>query len=193
MQGCSTGFFLTFVSRKEKTMTMSETGNVQFRRASADDVPGIMEIIDYAREKMLEAGKKQWDASYPTLEHISGDLEAGHGYVLCADGEIAAYGAVVFGEEPAYRHIRGGSWLSIQPYVVLHRLAVSGKYKRNGMATRFMAEVEAMMRMRGVHSFKVDTNYDNEAMLSLLDKLQFRYCGEIEYEKGTRMAYEKLI
>ena len=174
-------------------MTMSETGNVQFRRASADDALGIMEIIDYAREKMLEAGKRQWDASYPTLEHISGDLEAGHGYVLCADGDLAAYGAVVFGEEPAYRHIRGGSWLSIQPYVVLHRLAVSGKYKRKGMATRFMAEVEAMMRMRGVHSFKVDTNYDNEAMLSLLDKLQFRYCGEIEYEKGTRMAYEKLI
>ena len=186
-------FFFIFARLMDKSMTMSETGNVQFRRASADDALGIMEIIDYAREKMLEAGKRQWDASYPTLEHISGDLEAGHGYVLCADGDLAAYGAVVFGEEPAYRHIRGGSWLSIQPYVVLHRLAVSGKYKRNGMATRFMAEVEAMMRMRGVHSFKVDTNYDNEAMLSLLDKLQFRYCGEIEYEKGTRMAYEKLI
>lgn len=172
---------------------MCESKNAEFRKASEQDVTDIMEIIDHAREQMLEAGKKQWDSSYPTLEHIGGDVAAGYGYVLCVDGEVAAYGAVIFGEEPSYRHIRNGTWLSDLPYVVVHRLAVSGKYRRQGLAIRFMSAVEELMKTRGVRSFKVDTNFDNESMLSVLGKLQFRYCGEIEYEGGTRMAYEKLL
>lgn len=56
-----------------------------------------------------------------------------------------------------------------------------------------MAAVEGLMRVHGVRSFKVYTNFDNQSMLSVLDKLRFHYCGEIEYEGWTRMAYEKLI
>lgn len=172
---------------------MYETGNIIFKKAVEEDVPAIMEIIDYARNQMLAAGKRQWDSSYPTLKHIGDDVARGYGYVLCADGQVAAYGAVIFGEEPAYRHIKNGAWLSEQPYVVVHRLAVSGAYRRQGLAARFMMAVEGLMRAHGVRSFKVDTNFDNQSMLSVLDKLGFHYCGEIEYEGGTRMAYEKLI
>ncbi len=172
---------------------MCEAGNIIFRKASEQDVPAIMKIIDYARNQMLEAGKQQWDSSYPTQKHICDDVTQGYGYVLCADGQVAAYGAVIFGEEPAYQHIKNGAWLSKLPYVVVHRLAVSSEYRRQGLAIKFMTAVEELMSAHGVHSFKVDTNFDNQSMLSVLDKLQFQYCGEIEYEGGTRMAYEKLI
>ena len=172
---------------------MWESRNTVFRKALQQDIPDIMKIIDYAREEMLKAGKKQWDLSYPTQKHISDDVAAGYGYVLCVERDIAAYGAVIFGEEPSYRHIRNGAWLSSLPYVVVHRLAVSDKFRRQGLAVLYLSAVEDLMKVRGVRSFKIDTNFDNKSMQSVLDKQHFHYCGEIEYERGTRMAYEKLI
>lgn len=165
----------------------------QFRPATDADAAAIMEIIDYARQRMLAEGKQQWNESYPLLEHIEADIHGGHGYVICQAGEVAVYGAIIFGEEPAYNNIRKGQWLSDLPYVVVHRLAVSGKMREQGLGTRFMQQVEKLMLQRGVHSFRVDTNFDNFAMQRVLEKLHFRYCGEIAYERGVRMAYEKLV
>lgn len=166
--------------------------DIMLRPATFADVPTIMDIIDYARRRMLAEGKQQWNEAYPTSEHIEADIRGGYGYVMCLRGGIVAYGAIIFGEEPAYRHITKGQWLSEQPYVVLHRLAVSGSVRERGLGTLFMQRVEELMRERGIHSFKVDTNFDNFAMQRVLEKLHFHYCGEIAYERGTRMAYEKL-
>lgn len=168
-------------------------GEVVFRRALEGDAGSIMEIIDFARQKMLAEGKQQWDEGYPLRSDIDADISGGDAYVLCIGGRVVAYGVIIFGEEPAYRHIVNGKWLSDQPYVVVHRLAVSGRERRRGLGRLFMQRVEQMMAERGVHSFKVDTNFDNEAMLHMLDKLSFSYCGEINYERGTRMAFEKVL
>ena len=103
---------------------------------------------------------------------------------------LRAYGAVLFGGEPAYGSIEG-EWLCQPPYVVVHRLAVAQEMRRCGLATRFMREVETFARNAGLHSFRVDTNFDNRYMRSLLSALGFTYCGEIFYAHGSRRAYEK--
>lgn len=105
---------------------------------------------------------------------------------------IIAYGAVSFDGEPAYEAIEG-KWLSEQPYVVVHRLAVADEMKQKGIATLFMQKVEEFSRGKGIHSFKVDTNFDNFYMHKMLERLGFVYCGEIIYGRGVRMAYEKLL
>ena len=177
-------------------MTNSTTNtrtDLIFRPANGQDLPAILEIIDYARQRMLAEGKKQWNEAYPTETHISGDLREGNGYVVCDGGQVVAYGAIVFGEEPAYRDIRKGAWLTEQPYVVVHRLAVAGNARRQGLGTFFLQQVERLMQEKGVHSFKADTNFDNTAMLHTFEKLGFQYCGEIYYDKGARMAFEKVI
>ena len=127
------------------------------------------------------------------MANIEADIQNRHAYVLSTPDEIAAYGAVIFGEEPAYRHITGGKWLSQQPYCVVHRLAVADKMKRQGIARQFMLEAETLARKKQVFSLKVDTNYDNFYMQRLLTGLQFSYCGEIRYGRGIRMGYEKLL
>lgn len=40
---------------------------------------------------------------------------------------------------------------------------------------------------------KVDTNFDNAAMLHLLKKLGYTYCGEVYLAGGERKAFEKLL
>lgn len=163
-----------------------------FRKAQLQDVPAIARIFDDAVARMLAEGKQQWNENYPTEVHALADMNRHDGYVLELNGRVVAYGAVIFTGEPAYNNLRG-EWLTAGPYVVVHRMAVSQDAQRQGIAKRFIAAVENIAAQRGVGSFRVDTNFDNERMLRLLESLGFEYCGEITYENGDRMAFEKLI
>jgi acetyltransferase, GNAT family len=163
-----------------------------FRKAYVSDIPAIASILRMAVKRMLAEGKHQWNENYPNETHISADIDKGNGYVLALSGRVIGYAAVVFTGEPAYNTLKG-EWLSEGKYVVAHRLAVSEEVKSTGMGRILMEAIERYSRSEGMHSFRIDTNYDNSAMLSLLDRLRFTYCGEIEYEHGVRKAFEKLI
>ena len=165
-----------------------ETGQYRLRKAAAEEVPAIWEIILQAKAQMYREGKHQWDENYPTVPIFVPD-----NCRTQPEPDIIAYGAVVFDGEPAYDGLRDGKWLSGQPYVVLHRLAVADSWKRQGMAVRYMQAVCDLAISRGIRSFKVDTNYDNFYMQRVFSRLGFTYCGRIRYEAGERMAYEKLL
>lgn len=165
---------------------------LSFRRAEYCDVPAIGAILKAAVKRMLAEGKRQWGDSYPNETHVSADINRGAGYVIESDGEAVAYGAVVFDGEPAYDDLRG-RWLSECPYVVVHRLAVGQEMQGKGLGRLFMDCVAEYARSEGVSSFKVDTNFNNFAMLHLLDSLGFTYCGEVQYSRGSRKAFEKPI
>ena len=109
-----------------------------------------------------------------------------------AQGNVVAYGAVVFDGEPAYDAIEG-AWLTDGDYVVLHRMAVADGEKGHGVATEFMRRVEAMACGRGTGSMRVDTNFDNRYMLRMLGRLGFVYCGKVRYRSGERLAFEKTL
>lgn len=162
------------------------------RLATINDIVRIMQIIEQAKEQMSREGKQQWNATYPTQEHIINDIKDNNGYVMCKKHTIAAYGAIIFSGESSYSSIQG-KWLTEGSYVVLHRLAVADEMKQQGIATMFIKEVEKMSFQKGIYSFKVDTNYDNIYMQRTLGKLGFACCGEIIFQEGSRMAYEKII
>ena len=107
-----------------------------------------------------------------------------------AQGNVVAYGAVVFDGEPAYDAIEG-AWLTDGDYVVLHRMAVADGEKGRGVATEFMRRVEAMACGRGTGSMR--TNFDNRYMLRMLGRLGFVYCGKVRYRSGERLAFEKTL
>ena len=176
--------------------TQTASDGYILRPAAMEEVPAIWEIILQAKAQMYREGKHQWDENYPTVPILENDVSRGWGYVLVPsddDSDIIAYGAVVFDGEPAYNGLWGGQWLSEQPYVVLHRLAVADSWKRQGMAVRYMQAVCDLAISRGIRSFKVDTNYDNFYMQRVFSRLGFTYCGRIRYEAGERMAYEKQL
>ena len=116
-----------------------------FRKALDTELDRIMEIIEEAKRQMHRDGKVQWDKTYPAREHIEADIKEGTAYVMTHEGRIIAYGAVVFTGEPAYNKIHG-KWLSEQPYVVLHRLAVTEDAKGHGVGAMFLQEVERLCR-----------------------------------------------
>ncbi len=164
----------------------------RFRRATAEDREECWQVIEQAKAYMASLRRCQWDGLYPTMGHVEADIANGWAYVMESDSKIIAYGAVIFTSEPAYASI-DGEWLSDQPYVVLHRLCVADGFKGMGVAQKYFHEVEALALTAGIHSFKVDTNYDNAEMLHILPKLGFRYCGEVSYPQGSRKCFEKLL
>lgn len=169
---------------------MEHTYNL--RVACEVDMIRIWEIIQQAKAQMCREKRKQWDDSYPTIEHIAADLSKGYAYVLCSSDIVIAYAAVVFDGEPTYQSIKG-KWLSDFSYVVVHRLAVADEMKHKGIATIFMQETEKLSAERGVRSFKVDTNFDNLGMQKVLGKCGFTYCGDIFFQGDSRRAYEKIL
>lgn len=174
----------------EYSKQVSET--LLFRKAGLADLPGISAILKQAVTRMLTEGKCQWNENYPTATHVRADIENGVGYVLESNGKVVGYGAVVFTGEPAYDHLKG-SWLTDGKYVVVHRLAVNREAKEKGLGRTFMQAVEDYAKTKKVPSFRVDTNFDNDAMLALLHRLGFTHCGEIRYESGPRLAFEKKL
>ncbi len=162
------------------------------RSAVHADSPHCMELIGQAKRYMASLGRHQWDEHYPAVTDIEADISQGNACVLCIDGTVVAYGAVIFTGEALYGSI-DGRWLSDGPYVVLHRLCVADEVRGRGVAQRYFAEVERLALEHGVHSFKVDTNFDNADMLHILEKCGFAYCGKIRYPHGERMAFEKLL
>ena len=105
---------------------------------------------------------------------------------------VIAYGAVVFDGEPAYDAI-DGQWLTDEPYVLVHRIAVADGERGRGVAAEFLHRVEALASERGVKAFRIDTNFDNRTMLRLLERTGFSYCGKVVYRSGERLAYEKRL
>ncbi len=163
-----------------------------FRKATAADFARAWEMILQAKALMASEGRNQWTGEYPAPANIEGDIADGNAYVLCIDDVPMAYGAVIFTGEPAYEQI-GDGWLSNGDYVVVHRLAVADDARGKGLALRYFDEVSLLAASKGIRSFKVDTNYDNKAMLHILEKCGFTYCGKIIYPQGSRLAFEKLL
>lgn len=161
-------------------------------KAKEKDVPRSMELIEQARAFLRENGVDQWQDGYPDEAVIRADAAAGRGYLCMEDGRSVGYLCADFDGEPAYGGIEG-RWLSEQPYVVVHRLALDNAVKGRGLASQVFRLVEELALGRGVHSFKIDTQTDNKRMRHLLEKNGFQYCGTILFDGDKKLAYEKLI
>jgi len=163
-----------------------------FRKAFESEVKEIWEILQYAIERRKQDGSKQWQDGYPNPDSILQDMTQDWAYVLADDIGILAYGAVIFEEDPAYATIKG-NWMTEREYVVVHRVAAAPRAKGMGIATEFFQHIENLAKSKNIYSIKVDTNFDNMAMLRILEKLSYQYCGDVIIRDSARMAFEKCL
>ena len=158
---------------------ITDTGEAGATGSGADETAATTEEATEATEETRKAREMR-------------ETQAAKAAAAQAQGNVVAYGAVVFDGEPAYDAIEG-AWLTDGDYVVLHRMAVADGEKGRGVATEFMRRVEAMACGRGTGSMRVDTNFDNRYMLRMLGRLGFVYCGKVRYRSGERLAFEKTL
>lgn len=163
-----------------------------FRKATSDELSQIWTIIEHAIARRAADGSQQWQQGYPNPDVIKDDIERGAGYVLAEGNEITCYAAIFINDEPAYAQI-DGKWLSDGDFVVVHRIAVAHNQIGKGLAQQIMKGIEGFALDNGIHSIKVDTNFDNPAMMKTFEKLGYAYCGEVILHGAPRRAYEKVL
>ena len=166
--------------------------NLNFRKAKETDKELIWEIIGQGILRRQKDGSNQWQDGYPNIETIVTDIQKDYGYVWESDEKIIGYAAIIFEIEPAYEVIEG-NWLSDNPYVVIHRVVVSEDFIGRGVAKLIFDDLENIALSKKIFSIKVDTNFDNAAMLKILEKLNYSYCGEVHFRGSPRKAFEKIL
>lgn len=169
------------------------------RKARSSDLKEILEIIDEAKAFLKESGIDQWQDGYPNHSIILEDILRDEAYVFVTDIEdeeiIVSYVMLSFHKDPDYSNIKNGKWLSTSDeYAVLHRLAVSSKYRGDGYASQVIRRLSELAKDRGLLSLRADTHQDNLAMQRTLESTGFERCGDVLI-RGTdpRIAYELIF
>lgn len=157
------------------------------RQANFQDLENVEAVYAQARRFMEETGNPhQWGKTHPPRETLTAAIEAGKLYVLEEDG---IHGCFYFAieEEPNYRVIEEGSWLSDAPYGVIHMVASDGHL--HGILQQIVAFCEPQIR-----HLRIDTHRDNRVMQHVIEKNGFQRRGIIHLVTGDgseRIAYEK--
>nr|MBE6545593.1 GNAT family N-acetyltransferase [Oscillospiraceae bacterium] len=160
------------------------------RPATHADVEAAARIYDNAREFMRKNGNPdQWQGEYPGGYDVEIGIENGTSYVCDDGGEIVAtFYFEMNADDPSYRRIYEGSWLSDAPYAVIHRIAV--KYHGRGIADFCFNECFKLFP-----NVRIDTHERNIPMQKCLTRNGFEYCGVIYIEglgtEGKRRAYQR--
>lgn len=171
---------------------MTENNTIEFRKAEISDKEIIWDIIQQSIERRRIDGSTQWQNGYPNEQTVESDIAKDFGFVLTVNDQIAVYSALIFNDEPAYSTI-DGAWLTNGEFVVIHRVAVSEKFAGQGLVKKLFDYIEEYVLSKNVQSIKVDTNYDNLAMLKILESKCYTYCGEVLLNSGMRKAFEKVL
>lgn len=163
-----------------------------FRKAEIADIATIWVILKEAILRRKNDGSNQWQDGYPNLAVVEKDIEKGYGHVLLDDENIIGYCAILINDEPAYLKI-DGSWLTNIDFVVFHRVAISTAHLGQNLSKKMIDFIEDYASNLNIKSLKADTNYDNFAMMKILEKSGFKFCGIVYFRGSQRRAYEKVL
>ncbi len=158
-----------------------------FTPADVCDLARIEEIYAEARAYMKETGNAdQWGKHYPETAQILSDIAENALCTLRIDNEIAAVFYFRIGNDACYADI-DGAWLNEEPYAVIHRVAVSDRFRGQGLSRAIFDDCYARFP-----NLKIDTHEKNIPMQRTLEKNGFRRCGIVRIENGeTRIAYQR--
>ena len=166
--------------------------NYELTLAKMEDFHHCMDILRAGRDFQRQQGFLQWPDGFPDAELIRSDICSGLGYVVKADGVIAAYLYIGFDGDPSYPKIRG-AWQYDEPYAVIHRIAISPEFRGIGLTGIIFDLVGELCRKEGISLLRIDTHEDNKRMQHVVSKHGFVYCGIVIQGGGDRLAYEKKL
>lgn len=165
--------------------------NIKYRKPTLDEVFKIYRHYVRVIASMQENGIDQWDNLYPNSADIAADIANGDMWVGEEDGKILITFAVNNDCEEEYDSC---PWVyPDDPFIVVHRLAVNPKFRRQGVAKNAMEFVEREAKEKGIRTIRLDTFCKNTAGAKLYESLGFKVIGFAHWRKGKFQIMEKVI
>ena len=158
------------------------------RKATEQEIDDIIHIYNTARSFMRKNGNAtQWSNGYPQRSLLEYDIEQKRLFVLEDGAGIYGVFMLLAGPDPTYAVIKNGRWMDESPYIVIHRVASSGR--RGGV----MHEILDFAFSLCPH-IRIDTHANNAPMQKVLIREGFSRTGIIVCDDGTdRIAFEKVL
>lgn len=179
-------FFSLFVSLNLKYEVLI------FRMANESDRESILEIYLEGAEALKNDGVDQWQGHYvPSFkdvdEHLGVDL-----YVLEYHKRIVSTACLVEGIDEDYENING-KWNTSIPYISIHKVATSNKYKKQSFGRKMMYYVENFAKRKRM-DLRIDTHKDNKKMRNFIVSCGYKYTGEVILQgELERLGYDKKV
>ncbi len=165
--------------------------NITYRKPNPDEILKIYQHYVRVIASMQEQGIDQWDDIYPNAAVIAADIERGDLWIGEEDGKLICTFAVNTECEEEYDACPWG--YPDEPYIVVHRLAVNPKYRRQGVAKNTMGFVENKAKEKGIKTIRLDTFCGNPYGVALYESLGFKVIGFAHWRKGKFQIMEKII
>jgi len=167
---------------------------IHIRKARPEELDAVWALVREAIANMQANGNPQWNDTYPTCDLFAQAIEAGELYAAC-DAQEKILGVAVFNREfdDCYDELTG--WQRPLPAFGIHKVAVSPKAQRMGVASALFDHAFELARAQGLTSVRMDTYSLNTRMQALMAKHGFHYVGDIFFPhlEGPFYAYEKLL
>lgn len=184
------------ISFEESRIKLTEP--LSYRKASMDDLDPIMAIVADARAVLKKRKVDQWQGDYPEAKNFVSDIEKGECYLIFHGEEPAGFFTLSCAHEESYDAITDGKWTPDMECCVLHRAAVSAKYRGTGISSYLFRCVDEVSRSYGLRCIRTDTHRKNKSMQRLMRDRGYRYRGNIQIscEPGhdtARQAFEKIL
>lgn len=163
---------------------------IQCRKTRCEDIEQIMIMIKSAQDYFKSHNIDQWQNGYPNKYVFINDIEKDNSYIFTHENKIIATAMISFDGEPTY-HTIDGQWISDEPYIVIHRIAVNADMKGNNIAGQILTHAQQIAASKNIHSIRIDTHRENQAMQRAVLKFGFTFCGIIRLSDGAeRLAYQ---
>lgn len=167
---------------------------IYVRKATKEDLPAMMLIINEAKRLLKADGSQQWQNGNPNEQIILNDIEQGYAHLLNVDDKIAGTAALLTDPDPNYETILDGSCKNNSaPYATIHRIAISDQFRGRGLASYFMSNLISLAYHQGFQNIRIDTHEKNVRTQGLIKKFGFAHRGRIFVDPspdGERKAYE---
>jgi len=163
-----------------------------FRMANESDRESILEIYLEGAESLKNDRVDQWQGQYvPSFkdidEHLGIDL-----YVLEYHKRVVSTACLVEGIDEDYENI-DGKWNTSIPYISIHKVATSNKYKKQSFAKKMMSYIENFAKRKRM-DLRIDTHKDNKKMRNFIMSCGYKYTGEVILQGDLeRLAYDKKV
>ena len=160
-----------------------------FLPTNKSDISSILKIIEEAQAYLAMQNIDQWQNGYPNEKAILKDMLTNDSYVVKTKEETAIATAMFTTQtEPTYSSIEG-NWKTKNnaTYGVIHRMAVSNKFRGKGIAKFIFFQCEQNLKQNNIKSMRIDTHEENlgDARVAQKVRISLLWCHLSREQRQT--------